>query len=324
MNMETKSHNKSFDRPKAFKIFLIALIAICFLASAYWIIFSRNSESTDDAYVAGSQIQIVSQIEGAIASVNVSETQAIAEGQILFKIDPTEVKIASEKADIDLLNAFSDYQKRKALGGDASVSREELEHSRLAFLKAQVNARQAYINVLRTDIQSPANATLAKRYAQIGQRVAPGTPLALMVASDGIWVDANYKEDQLKNIRVGQSVKLESDIYGGKMEYRGKVVGFAPGTGSTLALLPAQNATGNWVKVVQRLPVRIALDPQDLKNFPLHIGLSMNVKVDTSDRSGTPLQAMEDGPVEGTSIYQKQFEAAEMHIQQLLKQFKKQ
>jgi membrane fusion protein (multidrug efflux system) len=100
-------------------------------------------------------------------------------------------------------------------------------------------------------------------------------------------------------------------------------VGFAPGTGSTLALLPAQNATGNWVKVVQRLPVRIAIDKEDLKNFPLHIGLSMNVKVDTSNRDGTPLQAMEEGPINATTIYQKQFDAAELHIQALLKQDKK-
>lgn len=323
MNMENSSENKPFNRPKAFKIFLIVLLAIFILGLLYWFIFNRNSESTDDAYVAGSQIQIVSQIEGAIASVNVSETQAVKEGQTLFRIDPTEVKIASEKADIDLLNAFSDYQKRKALDGDASVSQEELEHSELAFLKAQASARQAYINVLRADIQSPAKATIAKRYAQVGQRVAPGTPLALMVASDGIWVDANYKEDQLKNIRVGQPVKLESDIYGRKMEYRGKVVGFAPGTGSTLALLPAQNATGNWVKVVQRLPVRVLIDPADLQDFPLHIGLSMNVTVDTSNREGKPLQSMDEGPVDGTDIYQKQFDAAEVHIQSLLKKFKK-
>lgn len=323
MNMENTSEKNSFDRPKAFKIFFIVLIGVCILGLIYWLVFSRNSESTDDAYVAGSQIQIVAQIEGAVSTVNVSETQAVKEGQTLFRIDPTEVKIASEKADIDLLNAYSDYQKRRALEGDASVSREELEHSHLAMLKALANARQSYINILRADIQSPARATLAKRYAQVGQRVAPGTPLALMVAKDEIWVDANYKEDQLKNIRIGQPVKLESDIYGSKMEYRGKVVGFAPGTGSTLALLPAQNATGNWVKVVQRLPVRIALDSDDLKDFPLHIGLSMNVKLDTSNRDGKPLQSMDDGPVSGTNIYQKQFEAAEIHIQSLLKQIKR-
>ena len=321
--MENTANNSAFNRPKAFKIFFAILIAIFFLGILYWLIFSRNSEFTDDAYVGGSQIQVVSQIEGAIATVNVSETQSVEEGQTLFRIDPTEVMIASEKADIDLRNADADYQKRKALQGDASVSKEELEHSQLALQKAIANARQAYINLLRVDVQSPAKATLAKRYAQVGQRVAPGTQLALMVASDQIWVDANFKEDQLKNIRIGQPVKLESDIYGSKVDFHGKVVGFAPGTGSTLALLPPQNATGNWVKVVQRLPVRIELDVNELNKNPLNIGLSMNVKVDTSNHEGSALQPMDKGPISDTTIYQKQFDKAERHIQTLLSKPKK-
>jgi membrane fusion protein, multidrug efflux system len=321
--METTANKDGFNRPKAFKIFFVILLVIFLLGSLYWLIFSRNSEFTDDAYVAGSQIQVVSQIEGAIATVNVSETQAVEEGQTLFRIDPTEVLIASEKADIDLRNADSDYQKRKALQGDASVSKEELEHSQLALLKAIANARQAYINLLRVDVQSPAKATMAKRYTQVGQRVAPGTQLALMVAGDQIWVDANFKEDQLKHIRIGQPAKLESDIYGGKIEFHGKVVGFAPGTGSTLALLPPQNATGNWVKVVQRLPVRIELDANELSKNPLNIGLSMNVRIDTSNRDGIALQAMDKGPISDTTIYQKQFDKAERHIQALLSKSKK-
>ena len=321
--METTAKNAGFNRPKAFKILFVILLGIFLLGLLYWLIFSHNSEFTDDAYVAGSQIQVVSQIEGAIATVSASETQAVEEGQTLFRIDPTEVMIASEKADIDLRNADADYQKRKALQGDASVSKEELEHSQLALLKAMANARQAYINLLRVDVQSPAKATVAKRYAQVGQRVAPGTQLALMVASDQIWVDANFKEDQLKHIRIGQPAKLESDIYGGKIEFHGKVVGFAPGTGSTLALLPPQNATGNWVKVVQRLPVRIELDTNELSKNPLNIGLSMNVTIDTSNRDGIALQAMDKGPISDTTIYQKQFDRAERHIQALLSKSKK-
>ena len=316
--METLSESQKFDRPKAFKIFGAVLATLFLLALVYWLVFGRHSESTDDAYVAGSQVQIVAQIEGAISAVNVSETQAVKEGQILFKIDPTDTKIASEKADIDLLNAYADYERRSSLQGDASVSKEELEHSYLSFRKAIETARQAYINLLRAEVQSPVSATLAKRYAQVGQRVAPGTVLGLLVAKDEIWVDANFKEDQLRNIRIGQPVKLESDIYGGTVDYHGKVVGFAPGTGSTLALLPAQNATGNWVKVVQRLPVRIALDDTQLKDFPLRIGLSMNVKVDTSNHEGLPLQAMSDSTSLDTNIYRKQYELAESHINSLL------
>jgi membrane fusion protein, multidrug efflux system len=319
--MENNSAKNSFDRARAFKIFAVVLLCVCILSLLYWFIFSRNTEYTDDAYVGGSQIQVISQIEGAISGVNISETQFAKEGQVLFKIDPTEVMIASEKADIDLQNAYLDYRKRQALKGDAAVSREELEHSKLTMLKAWANARQAYINLLRTEIQSPVNAIVAKRYAQIGQRVAPGTPLALLVGSNDIWVDANYKEGQLENIRVGQPVSLESDLYGSKHVFKGKVVGFAPGTGSTLALLPPQNATGNWVKVVQRLPVRIALDKDQLTQYPLNIGLSMNVKVDTSDQSGTPLSAMDSGPVEETSIYKLQYEKADQHIQKLISRY---
>lgn len=316
--METIQAEKKIDRPKAFKIFGGILLTIFVLTLIYWLVFGRNSESTDNAYVAGSQVQIVAQIEGAIAAVNVSETQSVKEGQILFKIDPTEVKIASEKADIDLRNAYTDYERRSSLQGDAAVSKEELEHSYLSYRKAFENALQAYINLLRSEVQSPTYATLAKRYAQVGQRVAPGTVLGLLVAKGETWVDANFKEDQLGNIRLGQPVKLESDIYGRKIEYHGKVVGFAPGTGSTLALLPAQNATGNWVKVVQRLPVRIALDDEQLKEFPLSIGLSMTVKVDTKDNTGLPLQTMQDGVSQDTSIYRKQYELAESHIKTIL------
>jgi len=316
--METLSEHQKFDRPKAFKIFGAVLAALFLLALVYWLVFGRNSESTDDAYVAGSQVQIVAQIEGAISSVNVSETQVVKEGQVLFKIDPTEAKIASEKADIDLLSAYADYERRSSLQGDAAVSNEELEHANLSFRKARENARQSYINLLRAEVQGPTNAILAKRYAQVGQRVAPGTVLGLLVAKDEIWVDANLKEDQLRNIRIGQPVKLESDIYGGKVAYHGKVVGFAPGTGSTLALLPAQNATGNWVKVVQRLPVRIVLDDAQLKDFPLRIGLSMSAKVDTSNHEGLPLQAMSDSAPLDTNIYRKQYELAEGHINSLL------
>jgi membrane fusion protein (multidrug efflux system) len=320
--METVTKKNKFNRPKAFKVFGIVLVMIVLLAVLYWLVFQRHTESTDDAYVNGSQVQIVSQIDGAVASVRISETQGVKEGQTLFLIDPTEVKIASEKADIDVLNAAADYQKRIALQGDASVSKEELEHAQLALRKATENARQAYINLLRTNVQSPTQATVAKRYAQVGQRVAPGTNLALLVADDDIWVDANFKEDQLKNMRIGQVVHLESDLYGSKMKYQGKVVGFSPGTGSTLALLPAQNATGNWVKIVQRLPVRITLNPNELKNYPLNLGLSMNVTVDTTDQAGLPLQAMDKGFISSTQIYQKQYDAAEKHLALLLQKKK--
>ena len=132
--------------------------------------------------------------------------------------------------------------------------------------------------VLKTEV--------AKRSVQVGQRVAPGAPLMAIVPLDQLWVDANFKESQLRDIRVGQPVTLSADLYGSKVEYHGKIAGLAAGTGSAFALLPAQNATGNWIKVVQRLPVRIALDPKELAAHPLRIGLSMRAEVDLHDQRG--------------------------------------
>jgi membrane fusion protein (multidrug efflux system) len=132
------------------------------------------------------------------------------------------------------------------------------------------------------------------------------------------WVDANFKEDQLRSIRVGQTAKLEADIYGSKVVYSGRVVGLSPATGANLSLLPAQNATGNWVKVVQRLPVRIALDPEQLKNNPLQVGLSMHVTVDTSKKEGAQLTSAESVKAISTTIYETQLVDAEKHVQDML------
>jgi membrane fusion protein (multidrug efflux system) len=126
---------------------------------------------------------------------------------------------------------------------------------------------------------------------QVGQRVSSGTPLMAIVPLDGVWVDANYKESQLRNMRIGQPVTLTADVYGGKVKYHGRVVGFSAGTGSAFASLPAQNATGNWIKIVQRLPARIQLDQKELQAHPLRIGLSMDVDVDTRDDTGPQLGA---------------------------------
>jgi len=124
---------------------------------------------------------------------------------------------------------------------------------------------------------------------QLGQRVSPGAPLMAVVPLEQVWVDANFKEPQLADIRVGQPVALTADVYGSHVQYRGTVIGFGAGTGSAFALLPAQNATGNWIKVVQRVPVRIALDARQLQEHPLQIGLSMKANIDTHDRSGSTL-----------------------------------
>ncbi|MCX8739156.1 HlyD family efflux transporter periplasmic adaptor subunit [Gilliamella sp. B2824] len=146
--------------------------------------------------------------------------------------------------------------------------------------------KQAWLNLKRTKITAPVTGYVARRSVQVGTQVTKGERLMVIVPLDQVWVEANFKEVQLNDIRIGQPVTLESDYYGEKVEYKGKISGIAMGTGGAFSLLPAQNATGNWIKVIQRLPVRIELDKAQLKQFPLRIGLSMNVNVDTHDTSG--------------------------------------
>ena len=155
--------------------------------------------------------------------------------------------------------------------------------------EAAAKVREAYLAYARTALPAPVSGFVARRAVQVGQRVSSGAALMTVVPLDQVWVDANFKEGQLPNLRAGQPVKLLADAYGGSVVYHGKVAGFGAGTGSAFALLPAQNATGNWIKVVQRVPVRIALDPAELRQHPLQIGLSMEVEVDTHERGGERL-----------------------------------
>lgn len=222
----------------------------------------------------------------------------------------------------EMKQAEQDYARRQSLVADGAVSGEELAHARdaLAQLHAAVDAthrqldavlaqidgttlethpdvlaaaaklRDTALSLHRTRIVAPVAGVVAKRAVQLGQHVAAGAPLMAVVPLNEVWVDANFKEVQLTQVRIGQPVELKADIYGGSVEYRGKIAGLSAGSGSAFALLPSQNASGNWIKVVQRLPVRIALDPQAVEQHPLRVGLSMHVKVDLHDASG-PLVA---------------------------------
>nr|WP_144037900.1 efflux RND transporter periplasmic adaptor subunit [Sphingopyxis sp. KK2] len=146
---------------------------------------------------------------------------------------------------------------------------------------AQARLEKAELDLARTVIRAPVDGIVTNKQVQVGQRIAAGAPIMTIVPIATAYVDANYKESQFKDIRIGQPVELVSDYYGGDVVFRGKVVGIAGGTGAAFSLIPAQNATGNWVKVVQRLPVRIALDPRDVKAHPLRVGLSMEATIDT-------------------------------------------
>ncbi len=149
-------------------------------------------------------------------------------------------------------------------------------------LAARAKLRQARLDLSRTVVRAPIDGVISQRNVQIGQRLAPGTAAMVIVPVDQLYVDANYKEGQLQHVRVGQHATLISDLHGDDVVYHGRVVGLAGGTGASSALIPAQNATGNWIKVVQRLPVRIALDPKELRDHPLRVGLSMDAEIDIS------------------------------------------
>lgn len=155
--------------------------------------------------------------------------------------------------------------------------------------RAAARVREAYLALKRADLPAPVDGYVAKRNVQVGQRVQAGAPLLTVVSLDQVWVDANFKESQLQKLRIGQPVSLTADVYGQQVEYTGTVAGLGAGTGAAFALLPAQNATGNWIKVVQRVPVRIALDAKQIAEHPLRVGLSMEVKVDVSEQGGRML-----------------------------------
>lgn len=171
-------------------------------------------------------------------------------------------------------------------------------------LRAAARVRESYLAFKRADLLAPVDGMVARRSVQIGQRVQAGTPLMSLVALDQVWVDANFKESQLQRIRIGQPVLLTADVYGQKVEFHGKVAGLGAGTGAAFALLPAQNATGNWIKIVQRVPVRIALDAQEVRAHPLRVGLSMEAEVDVTRQDGPVLaQAGLSKPVGQTRVF---------------------
>jgi membrane fusion protein (multidrug efflux system) len=263
-----------------------------------------------------------------------------------------------ERAQADLSRARSDLSRRQTLAKSGGVSGEEILHAQTTLKSAESGLAQAQANLeaskakletnqalthgttvenhpdvreaeaelrnawlarWRTVLPAPVTGMVARRSVQVGQRVAPGNTLMNVVPLDQVWVEANFKEAQLREMRVGQPVTLTADLYGGSVTYHGKVVGLDAGTGSAFALLPAQNATGNWIKVVQRVPVRIALDPQELQAHPLRIGLSMDVEVDLSKQDGPALtQAQRTGPALATQAFEPDHQQADALIQKII------
>jgi membrane fusion protein (multidrug efflux system) len=262
-----------------------------------------------------------------------------------------QLRAAVELRQSDLAMAQKDLARRERLGNSGAISNEELQHARdsvrgaeaalmsaqqqLAGNQARVDGttlenhpdvrnasaavRSAYLTFSRTTLPAPVSGFVARRAVQLGQRVGPGAPLMSVVPLDQVWVDANFKEPQLANMRVGQPVTLTADLYGGGFRYHGKIAGFGAGTGAAFALLPAQNATGNWIKIVQRVPVRIALDPREMAEHPLQIGLSMKVEVSIRDGSGARLpQLAQSAPAYSTDVFHSVDAAADTRVQEII------
>ena len=229
----------------------------------------------------------------ATAQGNLARRAPLAQDHTISGEDLVHAKQAVDDAKAAL--AVAQRQAESAKAGVAGVNLA----SHPAVLAARGDVVQAWLAVRRNAVVAPVSGYVAKRSVQLGTHVTPGTPLMSIVPLDQLWVDANFKESELRNIRVGQAATIETDLYGSKVVYHGKVLGMSAGTGSAFSLLPAQNATGNWIKVVQRVPVRITLDPKELAAHPLRIGLSTTVTVDTRHGEGATL----DQPMVASTVY---------------------
>ena len=329
----------------------------------YWAMFQRHYESTDNAYVQAPVVQVTPQAGGTVLAVLADDTDLVKAGQPLVKLDPTDARLALDRAEsqlaqtvrevrtlyannsalnanvklresevirvqTDVARAADDLARRKPLVASGAVGGEEMKHAenalaeaksayasaQAALVAAQEQAtssraltegtsvekhpnverasaavREAFLALQRTELPAPVSGQVAKRTVQVGQRIAAGAPLMSIIPLDQVWVEANFKEVQLRQMRIGQPVKLSADLYGSKIEYEGRLAGVGAGTGAAFALLPAQNATGNWIKVVQRVPVRVELDAKQLAEHPLRVGLSMEATVDVAQQSGAPI-----------------------------------
>ena len=310
--------------------------------------------NADDTQIVKAGDPVVT-LDSADAKVALGNAEAML-GQTVRQVSRLYVDNAFYAANVaqkqsDLARAQDDLRRRQAVAVTGAVSAEDIAHASdtvtaaqaaldAARQQAQANhaltdrttiaqhpnvqaaasrVRDAYLAYARDTLPAPVTGYVAKRAVQVGQRVSPGMPLMAIVPLDGVWVDANYKESQLRNMRIGQPVTLTADVYGDKVQYHGHVVGFSAGTGSAFASLPAQNATGNWIKIVQRLPARIELDRKELQAHPLRIGLSMSVDVDTHNSTGRQLAAAANTSYR-TAVFAEYGAQADAEIEKIIAQ----
>jgi membrane fusion protein (multidrug efflux system) len=373
---------KNGKRKRALLILAMVVVLAGIAWLAYYFLYARWHQDTDDAYVQGNVVSIVPQTMGTVVSIDADEGMKVEAGQPLVELDPNDAQVAYDQAvanlagtvrqvrglyssvdagqadikarQVAVAQARADVKRREGLVATGAVSREELAHARsmLAAAEAALSAShgqlarstalvdattvqkqplvqaaaaqllQAYLNLQRTAIVAPVAGYVAQRSVQLGQRVQPGTTLMTIVPVEQMWVEANFKETQLTKMRIGQPVEVEADVYGGGVKYDGKVSSLGMGTGSAFSLLPAQNASGNWIKIVQRVPVRIDLDPKQLAEHPLRLGLSMAVDVSIRDQDGAVMAKARKGaePLLSTRAYASQLDDANALITRIIEQ----
>jgi len=282
------------------------------------------------------------------AQANLARTVRQVRG-LYSNVDGMKAQVNAQQAEVQ--KAQDNFNRRKNLAAGGAISQEELSHARDDLTSAQnalANARQqlkttsalvddtvvsshpdvmsaaaqlrqAYLNNSRSTLIAPVTGYVAKRSVQLGQRVQPGTALMAVIPLDQLWIDANFKETQLRDMRIGQPVDIEADLYGSDVKFSGTIDSLGAGTGSAFALLPAQNATGNWIKIVQRVPVRIHINAEELARHPLRVGLSTQVDVNLRDQSGPVLAQQPPQKASfSTNVYDRQLAEADAMITQLI------
>ena len=382
---ESSNSSESSSPRRAHRKVLLVVITLVFVSAgvgygAYWYFVGRYWIGTSDAYVHGNKVPLMAQVTGIVTTVRVDNTELVHRGEVLVKLDPTDAKLAVQKAEArladtvrqvhqlyqqipelqasvrvsraDLQQAHDDYLRARRLRKSHNVSEQDYQHALTAWHAAQATLsevrhhldvlqaqtgdtdlrhhpkvklaaatlRQTDVSLARTHILAPVTGYVAQSTVQLGQQIAPGNRLLAIVPLDRVWVVANFKETVLAKMRVGQPVDVKADLYGSSVHYHGKLLGISPGTGSTFELLPPQNATGNWIKVVRRVPVRIGLRESELKQHPLRLGLSMSVSVDVHDTRGSILGEAPSGrTTSSTDVYQQALQKANARIDAIIR-----
>jgi membrane fusion protein, multidrug efflux system len=360
-------------------IFSVLILVILGIAVPYFFRLDIPFRWTNDAYVHGNKVFLVTRVTGTVTAIKADDTDLVREGQPVVLLDDDDQRVALLQAEgalgdtmrkvcqfylnvaelnanvdaqnVVLAKAEDDYHRRitslpgtvssedvihalqtmqtasallavaqQELGAaQALTANTDLEHHPQV-LQAEANVLNADLDLQRTVVRAPATGYVMQRTVEVGQRVTTGTDLLAIIPLDQIWIDANFKEGELRFVRIGQPVRLKSDFYGDSAQYQGHVVGLAPTTGAAFSLLPPDEGSGNWIKIIQRVPVRIFLDDNNqLDKHPLRIGLSMRVTVDTSDHSGAVLaQVPSEQPIYATDIYSNEWVQANALLRSLV------